>query len=172
MGAGEQGLQWPEPSPGPLAVRSEAYLLTLGCGEGQAVFTAGANTREGVAGAQDPSPPRRVSVRHFERPGEGGESAGCVISLCAILWLTVRSRDGVTGANVTHPWEPVGLGAAVLTVTRSLTSSIWWVVFTSVKQLRKCASYSFIWVLHRGATAEDMLGAGGGSALERPTESC
>ena len=59
-----------------LPVHSKAHLLTLGCGEGQAVFTAGANTREGVAGAQDPSPPRRVSVRHFERPGEERGSRG------------------------------------------------------------------------------------------------
>lgn len=107
-----------------------------------------------------------------ERPGEGGESAGRVISLRVILWLMVRSRDGVPGASLIHPWEPVGLGAAVLTVIKSLTSSIRWVVFTSVKQLRKCASDSVIWVLHRGATAEGRPGAGGGSVLERPTGSC
>ena len=84
-----------------------------------------------------------------------------MIRLCTILWLMVRSRNGVTGAAIIHPWDPVGLGAAILVVIKSLTSSILWVVFTSVKQLRKCASASIIWVLHRGATAEAMRGTGG-----------
>ena len=84
-----------------------------------------------------------------------------MIRLCRILWLMVRSRDGVTGAAIIHPWDPVGLGAAILVVIKLLTASIWWVVFTSVKQLRKCASDSIIWVLHRGATAEAMRGTGG-----------
>ena len=38
-------------------------------------------------------------------------------------------------------------------------------VLASVKQLRKCALYTVIWVLQRGAKAEDM---GEGSVLGRP----
>lgn len=96
-----------------------------------------------------------------------------MIRLCTILWLMVRSQDGVTGATVIHPWDPVGLGAAVLVVIKSLTSSIWWVVFTSVKQLRKCD----LTVLSGYFTEElqQRLCGGpgvGGSVLERPIGSC
>ena len=41
------------------------------------MFTAGTSTREGAAGTQDPSTPRRVSVKHSERPGEGGSRRLC-----------------------------------------------------------------------------------------------
>lgn len=65
--------------------RSRAHLLSLGCGAGQAVFTAGVQYSEGRL-ASRPSPlPQGFS----ERPGEGGESAGRVISLRVILWLMV-----------------------------------------------------------------------------------
>lgn len=46
--------------------------------------------------------------------------------------------------------------SSVLMAIKQWTSSTWWWVFTSAKQLRKCTSSTVIWKLQSGAEAEVM----------------
>ena len=93
--------------------------------------------------------PRRVLAKHFYK--SDGAVTGYVISLCTILWL----GDGAwTGWY--HRGRSLGSRRPeAVSQVKQLPSFIWWGVFTSARQLRKCASNAVIWVFPRGAAAED-----------------
>ena len=78
----------------------------------------------------------------------------------------VREQGDVTGVNIINPQAPGGLGA-MCSWSSSINSSFrpLGVILAPVKQLRKCASDTIIWVLQRGAKAE---GLGEGSVQGRP----
>ena len=68
-------------------------------------------------------------------------------------------------------WSVLGLQEAwgyVLTVIKQLTSSVWWGVFTSAKQLRKCASNT----VTRSFREELKQRVRGGLSREDPIGSC
>ena len=81
----------------------------------------------------------------------------------------VREQGDVTGVNIINPQAPGGLGA-MCSWSSSINSSFrpLGVILAPVKQLRKCASDTIIWVLQRGAKAE---GLGEGSVQGRPVGS-
>ena len=61
-------------------------------------------------------------------------------------WVMVHEQDG-RSLGSRRP--------GAVSQVKQLTSFIWWGIFTSAKQLRKCASNTVIWVFQRGAAAED-----------------
>ena len=85
---------------------------------------------------------------------------GCVISLCTILWSILGDQSLGTNRS----------GSQVLMIFKQLISSTWW-WFLAPEKLRKYVWNSLIWVLWRGATAEDMgEGSAPGKAPQGPAE--
>ena len=71
-----------------------------------------------------------------------------MISSCTVLWLADGEvRGWCYGVNIIGPGAQEGWGSVLtLKIMQQLTSSIWRVLFTSVKQLRKRASNNVIYL--------------------------